>query len=235
MSGLVTYESSSDEEGVDASTDQRKVGSSPDLQVNGIAQRGVLESARPSAADDSNTANGIEGALLGPTMPEGAVPSESYEELSEQDIIRHLTQATHPMISMPDSPPGSPDPAANARIQKFLELKARGVHFNDDLAGKATFRNPTLLSTMMKRAGIEKHEQYSTSLPTVLWDPSSLPGWAYKEALLKTQQELREKDGEEKKSLSAAGKRTIEFASASVSAGSSRHSTPGQQSKRRRP
>lgn len=238
MSGLVAYGSSSDEEDVpDSANQQRKVGGSPKLSVNGTAQRAVDENAQGFGADNSNTANAIDGALLGPTMPEGALPSESYEDSPEreQDIIRHLTQATHPMTAMPDSPPGSPDPAANARIQKFLELKARGVHFNDDLASKATFRNPSLLSTLMKRAGIEENEQYSTSLPIALWDRSSLPEWAYKETLLKSQQELREKDEAENKSLSAVGKRTIEFASASVSAGSSRHSNPGQQSKHRMP
>jgi hypothetical protein len=233
MNGLIAYDSSSDEEGAQTVVEVRKVGIAPKSPVNGTAQIPAHGNVQPLAASKVDTANNAGGALLGPTMPDDVI--DTYEEQSEQDIMRRLTRATHPMSAIPDSPPGSPDPAANARIERFLELKEHGVHFNEDLARKSTFRNPSLLSNMMKRAGIDEDEQYTTSLPIALWDPSIFPEWSYKEGLLKIQQALREKDETAKKVQSAGGNRTIEFASASNSGGCSRHSSPNQQSKHRRP
>lgn len=233
MNGLIAYDSSSDEEGAPSVVEVRKVGVAPESKTNGTAHFSAHETVLLNGSDRADATNGEGGALLGPKMPDEAV--YSYEAQWEQVIIRRLTRASHPMPAIPDSPPGSPDLATNARIERFLELKARGVHFNADLAGKSTFRNPSLLSNMMKRAGIDEEDQYTTTLPKALWDPSMFPDWSYKEGLLKSQQELREKDEAVKKTQSAAGKRTIEFASASNSGGSSRNSTPNQQSKRRRP
>lgn len=221
MKGLVSYDSSSSDEGDDeVRTGQpEKVGVSEQVSLIGKSSSSRMPdyTAPNSTVGYVGTANQQGDTLIGPMAPDGVV--DSYEESSEQDLIRYLTQATHPLTSIPESPPGSPDAAADARIQRFLELKARGVHFNGDLASKTTFRNPSLLSIMIKRAEVDGAEQYITSLPAVLWDPSCLPEWAFKEALLKSQQDLREKDEAAKKILSAAGKRSIEFASASNSAG----------------
>jgi len=87
----------------------------------------------------------------------------------------------------------------------------------------------------MSKVGIDEKAQYNTSLPLDLWNPNDFPEWAYKEGLLKSQQELKSQSDANRKMLSATGKRTIEFTPESASAGSSRKSTPGQQSKRRRP
>ena len=231
MNGLVAYASDSDDESAGIVVEAQKVGAQESL-VNGAAQGSVHEAVHPRTAGNTDATNDVGGDLLGPTMPEDI--ATSYGEQSENDMMRELTRATHPMSAIPESPPGSPDQTANARIERFLKLKARGVHFNEDLASRTTFRNPSLLANMMKRAGISEEEQYTTSLPTALWDPSVFPEWSYKEALLKTQQELRGKDEAAKKAQSAAGQRTIEFASASNSGGSNK-STPNQPSKRRRP
>jgi hypothetical protein len=155
--------------------------------------------------------------------------------MSELETIHDLTQATHPMTSIPPSPPGSPDPALNAKFKRFLEFKAKGVHFNEDLANKSTFRNPGLLATMTKRVGLEDHDQYRTSLPVDVFNPAGFPPSAYKEELLRSQQGLREQEQATKKSLSAAGKRNIEFASAGTSRSSSRESTAEMPNKRKRP
>ena len=229
MNGLVPYDSSSDDEGAETVVGAQKVGAQS--FINGTAQGLVQEAVHPRTAGSTDATNHAGGDLLGPKMPEDM--ATSYAEQSENDTMRELTRPTHPMSAIPESPQGSPDQTANARIERFLELKARGVHFNEDLASRTTFRNPSLLSNMMKRAGLSEEEQYTTSLPTALWDPSSFPEWSYKEALLKTQQELREKDEAAKKAHSAAGQRRIEFATSSNSGGSNK-STPNQPSKRRR-
>lgn len=182
------------------------------------------------------------GPLLGPAaQSNGAaamndVPSPvPLAELSERDAIRFLTQAPVPATSLPPSPPGSPDTAANERFRRFLELKEKGLHFNEDLAKKTSFRNPSLLSTMMARVGIDEQAQYNTSLPLELWNTGDFPEWSYKEGLLKSQKELQAQTELTKKTLSASGKRTIEFTSETASGELSRKSTPGQQGKRRRP
>lgn len=139
--------------------------------------------------------------VVGPLQP----PKEqaSLEELSfdsqpssvstSPTLIHNLTLPPVPNLDIPLSPPGSPDPAANAKFFHFLTLKKQGIHFNEKLAISTSLRNPSLLKKLMEHAGIDDQAQYSTSLPVDIWDPSNLPGWGFKEELLKTQQEVRRK------------------------------------------
>ncbi len=236
MSALVGYETSSDEEDTAAS------GSTAESTVKNSAAltNTTIESNPSNGATNCALELAAVGPLLGPNAPlngdmiDSEPQAEAFKSMSERDTIRFLTQASLPMTSMPSSPSGSPDPAANARFARFLELKAKGLHFNEDLAKKSSFLNPALLATMMARAGIDEEDQYNTSLPLDLWSPKGFPNWAYKEELHETQQAVRE--GAEKKALSSAGKRTIEFAPSGGNSGnSSIRSTPSYQKKRRRP
>ncbi|ERF76564.1 hypothetical protein EPUS_05837 [Endocarpon pusillum Z07020] len=249
MSALVGYETSSEEE--EEEEEEETATAAPK------AASTVETSAAPTSTTiESNLSNGTDvntsaarvsepatvGPLLGPSAPlngdmiNAESPTQAFEDMSERDTIRHLTQASIPMTSIPPSPPGSPDPAANAKFARFLGLKAKGVHFNEDLAKKSSFLNPALLAAMMARAGIDEADQYNTSLPLDLWSPKGFPEWAYKEELHKAQQAIRDKEVAEKKALSAAGKRAIEFAPSGGNSGdSSSRSTPSYQKKRRRP
>jgi HCNGP-like protein len=111
-------------------------------------------------------------------------------------------------LDIPPSPPGSPDPAANAKFEHFSSLKKQGVHFNSKLASSSSLKNPSLLMKMMVHAGVDERSQYNTALPAELWSTSDLPEWGYKEELLKVQQEIRQ-SMEEKK---VAGQRSsLEF------------------------
>lgn len=237
MSGLVGYGSSSDEE----DTLDYKIG-------NVLAEQSVenvTDEQRSSTQADAENADIENQPVVGPAGPpnlfeptesgRGSPTAPDLQDMSERDAIRFLTQASHPMTSIPSSPPGSPDPAANAKFRRFLELKAKGLHFNEDLARKSSFRNPSLLPTMMARVGIEEADQYNTSLPPDLWNPTGFPAFAYKEELIKNQQMLRDKEQAAKKALSASGKRTIEFSSAGRSGSASRESTPGSIRKKRGP
>jgi HCNGP-like protein len=247
MSALVGYETSSDEEVVPRAASQvtRKL-EAPVASPLGAATSRPLHhpELKASQTADSEVAadRPLLGPLLGPAAPinggiiHAEAPASASETISERDTIRHLTQASVPMTSIPSSPPGSPDPVANTRFARFMKLKAEGVHFNQDLATKPSFLNPGLLAIMMGRAGIDEEDQYNSSLPIHLWDPRTFPPWAYKEELLQSQQDIRDKDDAQKKASSAVGKRTIDFApSESNSGASSRKSTPGYQKKRRRP
>jgi HCNGP-like protein len=241
MSGLVGYGSSSDEDEGEDIHAQAKIAANDSAEMTDITAR-VPARTRSNAPTNAMIDAPAVGPLLEPAAPvnedsiEGDTTPETPETMSERDTVRYLTRPPIPMTSMPASPPGSPDPVANARFARFLELKAKGLHFNEDLARKSNFLNPALLSTMMTRAGIDEEDQYNTTLSLDLWNPKGFPSWAYEEELLKSQQEIREKENAEKKALSAAGKRTIEFAPSSEnSRDSSRTSSPGYQKKRRRP
>ncbi|EXJ53723.1 uncharacterized protein A1O5_12972 [Cladophialophora psammophila CBS 110553] len=253
MSGLVSYESSSDEEQPSppkAEAIALSKGKPADLTVptDGVASSSInkdFPTTEPGEGTDGTTSVG-NGPMLGPAMPDQMrnndeiieqqdSPAKISQNMSGRETIHLLTQATCPMTAIPPSPPGSPDPALDAKFKRFLELKAEGVHFNEDLANRSTFRNPGLLATMMARAGLEGDDQYRTSLPREFWDPLGFPSFAYKEELLQSQQTLREQDAASKKSLAAAGKRTIQFSSGGKSGASSRESTPGLANKRKRP
>ncbi|EXJ96420.1 hypothetical protein A1O1_01546 [Capronia coronata CBS 617.96] len=250
MSALVGYESSDEEdEPVTAQdhplADTGRATSFNKTTLNGQENHSVHETTQKSPAPGKPTfesSQSIDGPIVGPTMPEqvgddidGESTLQVQQTMSERDAIRFLTQTLNPMTSMPPSPPGSPNQATNARFKRFLDLKAQGVHFNDDLSRKSSFRNPSFLSTMMGRVGLGDTDQYRTSLPRELWDPLSFPPSAYKEELLRSQQTLKEQELASKKSLAASGKRTIEFTSAGSSRANSRDSTPGVPNKRKRP
>lgn len=68
----------------------------------------------------------------------------------------------------------------------------------------------------MDFAGVGIERQYTTTLPTELWDPAGLPTWAYKEELAEAQHGLSKKKEEERDRLQ---RQSIDF----VAAG-----TPGQ-------
>lgn len=129
-------------------------------------------------------------------------------------LIHDLTLPPVPNLDIPPSPPGSPNAAANAKFEHFLSLKKQGVHFNAKLASSSSLRNPSLLKKMMEHAGIDEQSQYNTSLPSDIWDVSNLPKWAFKEELLKVQQDARQKLEEKN---AACQRSSIEFVSGAES------------------
>jgi hypothetical protein len=232
MNSLVAYGSSDEDEDENDIKSPASASGPRQEQVNGLNASSTIGSSAGLPADSDNA------LMVGPTMPtdydaeavhqeQQALEIPSMAEIPEQDLIRHLTQASHPMTSLPSSPPGSPSPVIEAKFKKFLELKAKGIHFNEDLAGKSTFRNPALLDTLMGRAGIDGASQYASSLPAAIWNPAALPSSAYKEALARSQQAIREEVAARRKIDSKSGKRTIDFQSTTMSGTSSQHSTPG--------
>jgi hypothetical protein len=248
--GLVSYASSDEED----EPSHKNVPAQPPLNV---AAKGP--SPAPAGNDATNKINPAtsrsneeiagstveDSSMIGPAMPKQLHDTDDFtqdqgspgspQQISEREAIHFLTQATYPMTSIPPSPPGSPNAALNTKFKRFLELKSKGVHFNEDLASKSAFQNPGLLASMMTRAGLEGDDQYKTSVPLEVFDPTGFPPSAYKEELLRSQQSLKEQEQAMKKSLSATGKRAIEFTSGEMSAASSRESTPGMPTKRKRP
>ncbi|KAJ5172290.1 hypothetical protein N7492_004883 [Penicillium capsulatum] len=162
------------------------------------------------------------GPVLGPAsieptpqLPDGSSTGGRSSPFSASRALVHdLTLPPVPNLDIPPSPPGSPNPAANAKFEHFLSLKKQGVHFNAKLASSSSLKNPSLMSKMMEHAGIDEPSQYSTSLPPELWSTANFPSWGFKEELLRSQQEARQK-AEDKR---ASGPRSsVEFVSGSGS------------------
>lgn len=224
MSALVGYDSSSGEEDETQPTKSQRFHHLD--QAKEIVPTPTSASASHGDVPSQDHASifkqdSVVAPVMGPALPpanddiyvEVTPPRESTDVDSERDAIRYLTQPSHPMTSLPESPAGSPNPSVEAKFKKFLDLKAKGMHFNEDLGRKSTFRNPSLMSTLMDRAGLNDDDQYKTSVPTSTWDPVPVPVYAFKEELLRAQQNLREHELATKKALSSAGKRRIEFTS----------------------
>jgi len=134
-------------------------------------------------------------------------------------MVRDLTMPRIPNFNIPDSPPDSPPAGPTAKFAKFLELKNKGVHFNEKLQSSSALRNPGLLQKLMEFAGISHEEQYASALPDRLAVPISFPEWAYADRLNKSQEKMTKKKEAEK----AQGQReAVEF----VSASNSGRSTP---------
>ncbi|KAI2715989.1 hypothetical protein DTO012A7_3476 [Penicillium roqueforti] len=225
MLGLGDYESNSEDE-------VEQNGPSPNSQRNKDIPPTTLQASqdedhKPSSQQSKEarfyiaTDSVPEGPVLGPASIDMAPLSENKHSTSgrsspfsaSRGLVQDLTLPPVPNLDIPPSPPGSPNPAANAKFEHFLALKKQGVHFNSKLASSSSLKNPSLLKKMMEHAGIDEQSQYDTSLPTDLWNPSNLPKWGFKEELLRTQQNFR-KQSEEKK---ASGQRSsVDFVTGSA-------------------
>ncbi|KAL4996852.1 HCNGP-like protein-domain-containing protein [Aspergillus recurvatus] len=150
----------------------------------------------------------LSGPVLGPMHDTWSSQTIDWQPSSNRTLIHDLTLPPVPNLDIPPSPPGSPNPEANAKFAHFLSLKKQGIHFNDKLASSVSLKNPSLLSQMMEHAGIDDQAQYLTSLPTDMWNTSDLPSWGYKEQLLKAQREL---DAKAEEGRTKGQRDTIEF------------------------
>ena len=140
-------------------------------------------------------------------------------------LLRDLTLPSLPNYDIPPSPPGSPVASTNDKFKHFLELKKKGIHFNEKLAKSAAMKNPRLMQKLMDFSDIDELGQYSTTLPKDLWDPSAFPETAFKEELATSQKRILKRKEEEK----IRGQReAVDFVPASASTeNSSRNGTPG--------
>ncbi|KAL2795814.1 HCNGP-like protein-domain-containing protein [Aspergillus keveii] len=205
MLGLGAYGSSSEDEVEQAplqKTKQELKSSAPgasQIQVDKDPQIPQAQSIARKPVPDREPNGPVSGPVLGPAHnATGSMQLGDGQFSTSRTLIHDLTLPPVPNLDIPPSPPGSPNPSANAKFAHFLRLKKQDVHFNEKLAGSASLKNPSLLNKMMEHAGIDGQAQYSSSIPTELWDTSSLPNWGYKEELLKVQKESNAK-AEEKR------------------------------------
>jgi hypothetical protein len=175
--------------------------------------------------------------VLGPSQPTDEmagslqdgefVPQSPYS--ANRALLRDLTLPTIPNYDIRQSPIGSPISGTNIKFKHFLDLKKQNVHFNEKLSRSTALKNPSLMQKLMDFSDIDEASQYATTLSNELWNPGSLPEFAYKEELSKNQQRILKKREDEK----IRGLReSVEFVPATASSESSRNGTPrlGQKS-----
>ncbi|KKA29759.1 hypothetical protein TD95_004767 [Thielaviopsis punctulata] len=179
--GLVQYDSSSDDDDVEAPAVTVK--SSTEEAEN--AEQ-ISEPVPAPAADY--------GLMMGPMMPpqdEDFSLPEPEDELqedsqSEKDVpyedyrlmLRELTYPTVPKLDFAPSPPGSPDPQAATKVTNMMRMKRNNVHFNLKLEESTAFQNPSITNRLLDFAAVTGDDQYATVLPTALWDPTNFPSSA---------------------------------------------------------
>ncbi|KAK0718723.1 HCNGP-like protein-domain-containing protein, partial [Apiosordaria backusii] len=144
----------------------------------------------------------IEMTTDAPSQP----PKSPYS--ANRALLQDLTLPPNPNTAIPPSPPLSPTllPKINsltAKFDNFLKLKReKGIHFNERIAQSHGLRNPAVMEQLLTFAGIgtsfdgdddnKGTEQYATTLSREIWDPlTGFPGWAYKDALWKSQIKTR--------------------------------------------
>lgn len=221
MNGLVGYNSSDEEDNEEPSPTLASpkpvpvlIDQDTSVRTNGTDQKGSLT----AHAETRQESAPIQGPMVGPAMPtESALPGyedddvEDLPQMPERDMLRYLTQPSRPMTSLPPETDEYADPGVTSKIKRLLEFKAKGRHFNEDLATNTSFRNPNLFASLLERGNLPPQVQYASSLPSNLFSPDSFPDWAYKENLHKSQKEISSEIEATKKADSAVGKRTIDF------------------------
>jgi hypothetical protein len=167
-----------------------------------------------------------------PPVEEGAgdetAPGSPYT--SNRAIIQNLTLPTVPNFGIPPSPPGSPPQTSSKKFAQFLDLKKKGVHFNQRLEGSSVLRDPGHLQRLMDFAGISKDEQSATTLPEDVAVPTVFPEWAYADQLRASQRQILKS---REQARSAAPREAVEFVSATKPGTPSGTGTPAAASKRK--
>ncbi|KAL6873178.1 HCNGP domain-containing protein [Trichoderma novae-zelandiae] len=154
-------------------------------------------------------------------------PSSPYS--SNRGLIHHLTLPSVPNLDIPPSPPGSPPPEANKKVEQFLQLKKKGVHFNSKLEQSAALKNPSLMDKLLDFVGIDDVGQYETTLPKELWDPREFPEWAFRDKLSKTRERIAKENESERVS---GGRTAVDFVPSNSSSGGGPAAWPGGLSSR---
>ncbi|PON23932.1 hypothetical protein TGAM01_v207260 [Trichoderma gamsii] len=181
----------------------------------------VLQSAVPLGPSLPPADASITNALPDPDESQEP-PASPYS--ANRALIHDLTLPSVPNLDIPPSPPGSPPLGANKKVDQFLQLKKKGVHFNSKLEQSTALRNPSLMDKLLDFVGIDEVGQYETTLPKELWDPRGFPEWAFRDKLSKS----REKIAKEKEADRTGGGRTaIDFVASNSSSSGAAAGVPG--------
>ncbi|GAB1741843.1 hypothetical protein NU219Hw_g7249t1 [Hortaea werneckii] len=128
--------------------------------------------AAAAAAEDEThlTAHDADPAPADPDDPNASPPTSPYT--ATRLHLRTLTMPTVPNFTIPDSPPPPPRNSEEAatlssrtkKLERFLALKQKDIHFHHRLLHSSSLRNPAFLPNLMEFAGIGPEDVYASTL-----------------------------------------------------------------------
>lgn len=83
---------------------------------------------------------------------------------------RELTMPPVPNFDIPPPPQETAPAAIEAKFKHFLQLKSKGLHFNNDLDTKHEFKDPAYMEKRLKFAGVEPQNEYECTLSKDCYD-----------------------------------------------------------------
>ncbi|KAI9728941.1 MAG: hypothetical protein M1828_000026 [Chrysothrix sp. TS-e1954] len=138
-------------------------------QPDGEAPGSQSRVSSPAAEPSTRLSGPLSENAMGPAPASASGPDTRDAEsssISERQLVQSLTLPPIPNTFIPPSPPGSPSKSITAKFERFLDLKKKGIHFNDRLASSSAMQNPAIWQEMMAFAGIDPAtEQYASTLP----------------------------------------------------------------------
>ncbi|CCU76787.1 hypothetical protein BGHDH14_bgh04028 [Blumeria hordei DH14] len=200
MSALVNYSSSEEENEEDkmqktwlkneAKTLSKIDDKGSSITENIVANFPITDRSRNSITKCLDVNAPLLGPHLEPNTIVGSISFESDPDLIQlsphskgRAILRNLTMPTSPNYEIPSSPTTPPNKEINLKFNRLLELKVRGIHFNEKLESSTALKNPTCMQNLMDLANMDETDQYLTTLPKSYWNPKAFPDHAYADNL----------------------------------------------------
>ncbi len=119
----------------------------------------------------------------------------------------------------------SVDPAIAAKLERFLDLKRQGMHFNKSLMETHAFKNPHLYSGLVSMLGIDEAASNLAFLDTARSESGWRSTFPFSEEMLiegdpiaASNKQAQEAYAAREAKINAKGKRSIDFVSSSTSA-----------------
>ncbi|TFY76024.1 hypothetical protein EWM64_g7989 [Hericium alpestre] len=138
---------------------------STDVEMQGV------EPSQPEASTSSDKASSARST----SRPQDDQESAQSDELARLRALLRPPEipgvADWGILPPSDDPP---DPAIEAKIAHFLELKRdpnQPKHFNDSLMSNRSFRNPHLYAKLVEFVNVDER---ATNFPKDIWDPYDL-------------------------------------------------------------
>jgi len=183
-------ETSAEGEGEEEKEEEENDAGNETLGRSGIVMAyGGEEPGNSSPTSETNAQETPTASTSGPEVPLGdghesmPMPSVDVGVTEEEDHSFNLALRIFPDVELPPPPEAECKEELQAKIVKYLELKAQGRSINSELRKSKGYRNPDFLQKIVKHFDIK--EQWS-HFPTNVFDPTGYPPDDYFDKLVMT-------------------------------------------------
>ncbi|KAI8824457.1 HCNGP-like protein-domain-containing protein [Fimicolochytrium jonesii] len=165
-------------------------------------QQHLNRSTASSRSSPTNEFEGASGSGRGPhsrvylqgTYKERKVhEAQTGDETTRSETLRALLRPAgfvdDDEMDIPSEPDGEPNPITQAKIEKWLAIKASGTHFNDRLEQTHAFRNPSIMSKLIEYLDLD---ELGSNYPKDIFDPHSFPKEAFFDQIAQAQDTLQQ-------------------------------------------